>query len=324
MEAGDHQAPLALAPICGCCSVLVSQFRRLPPSKVSTWLHRGGERDRCVGESPTGCKHTGEVGRPMGAAETGTEQHPCRATEQTLTFCKLPILHHGGFVHLVLSEPGRNRDTHSHHPWAELAPESIPGLPQPSGCSGHPSCSSDPAKQKLYKTSRSGAGTATPWVAPCATAWREPQGSRCAGHRLCLLAEKGPSPHQGHPVTCEGREIPSCTTTVLSSCCCRLSSRHHRGPQAALLEEATRTGEDPVAPFCTSSPLNTALRPRKNRMEGLHRSLHVPPARSALQRGCLGAHEAGQSTGRPWQGSSTAGASLHTDLLEVLVCPDGR
>lgn len=77
------------------------------------------------------------------------------ATEQTLTLRKLPVLHHGGFVHLALSEPGRNTDAHSHHPWAEWAPESVPGLTQPSGCSGHPSCSSNPAKQKRYKTSRS-------------------------------------------------------------------------------------------------------------------------------------------------------------------------
>lgn len=44
----------------------------------------------------------------MGAMEMGMEQHPCRATKQTLTLCKLPVLHHRGFVHLALSEPGRN------------------------------------------------------------------------------------------------------------------------------------------------------------------------------------------------------------------------
>lgn len=36
-----------------------------------------------------------------------------------LTLCKLPILYHRGFIHLVLPEPGRNRQ--SHLLWAELA-----------------------------------------------------------------------------------------------------------------------------------------------------------------------------------------------------------
>lgn len=79
-----------------------------------------------------------------------------------------------------------------------------------------------------------------------------------------------------------------------------------------------------MAPFCTSSPLKTALRPWKSRMEGLHRTFHVPPARSVLQRGCLGAHGAGQSTDKPWQTSSAVATLLHINLLEVLVCPNGR
>lgn len=75
-------------------------------------------------------------GETYGSSGEGGGAAPmCGAAEQNLTLRKLPILHHGGFVHLAFSEPGRNRDTHSRHPWAELAPENTPGLPQPSGCS---------------------------------------------------------------------------------------------------------------------------------------------------------------------------------------------
>lgn len=213
--------------------------------------------------------------------------------------------------------------TLSHCPWAELAPESTPGLPQLSGCSGHPSCSSsDPAKQKRYKTSRRWAGTATMRPAPCGAAWRGPQGSCWAGHKLCLLAEKGPPLHQGHPLTHEGRRYhPAPLRRPVPAAVFPPSSplAALRGPEAAL-----GLGRVLWPPCCTSSPLKTALGPRKSRTEGLHRTLCVPPACSVLQRGCLGAQRAGQSTGRLGQASPRRAGDLpHTNLLEVLVCPDG-
>lgn len=62
----------------------------------------------------------------MEAVERGVEQHLCvEPQSKNLTLRKLPILHHGGFVHLAFSEPGRKRDTHSCH---QRTPQGSPSL----------------------------------------------------------------------------------------------------------------------------------------------------------------------------------------------------
>lgn len=65
-------------------------------------------------------------GETYGSSGEGGGAAPvCGAAEQNLTLCKFPILHHGGFVHLAFSEPGRKRDTHSCH---QRTPQGSPSL----------------------------------------------------------------------------------------------------------------------------------------------------------------------------------------------------
>lgn len=165
VEAGDHHTSPALALMGRWCSVLVSCVGAQTPSP------RQGQH---LAPSWRGESHWD------GAAPEGV------ATEQTLTLCKLPVLHHRSFIHLALSEPGKNTDT-----------ATTPGLRDPRaaqtlGCSGHPSC--NPAKQKLYNPPRSWGGTAMLWQTPCAAAWRGHKEAAIPGTSSAFWLRT----HQGH------------------------------------------------------------------------------------------------------------------------------
>lgn len=77
--------------------------------QASSAGHEGGVRHRSL--QPRQETSGGLCTAGRGAGNHGASPAP---TPQALTVRKLPVLHHGGVVHLALSEPGGNTDTQSH------------------------------------------------------------------------------------------------------------------------------------------------------------------------------------------------------------------
>lgn len=130
----------------------------------STWLHRGGE-------SPTGMEQHQRVllqSKPSPCASS-----PYFITEASYIWRFRSL---GGTQTLTATTPGLREHLRA---------------PQPSGCSGHPSC-----KHKLYRPSpRSWAGTATLRQTPCAAAWRGHKEAAVPGTSSAFCLRKGhPAP----------------------------------------------------------------------------------------------------------------------------------
>lgn len=91
--------------------------------QASSVGHVGGVRHRSL--QPRQETSGGLCTAGQGAGNHGASPAP---TPQALTVCELPVLHHGGVVHLALSEPGGNTDTQSHR----LRPARTHSLPPAS------------------------------------------------------------------------------------------------------------------------------------------------------------------------------------------------
>lgn len=168
VEVGDHSTSPALAPSCRCCSVPVSpwRFKHLSPARSAPGSAAEGRG------STASCRHR-VSGTLTGAVETGMEQHP--RTWSRGANPHLAPAPRTSSQRLRTSGVFGAWEEHRHSrslPLPELDPESVPGLPQPSGCSGQTSRSSDPAKviQKLQELGRDSC--------TMGTAWRGLQGSQ--------------------------------------------------------------------------------------------------------------------------------------------------